>query len=123
MQAPRRRFRTTLELDQVPAFWEDQLFNGKEDTVAASFRIGDVNFASINGEVYSPIGMRLKAKAPANKTIVVTLANGRANSGYIYSDDVYSLLSFQVVGSRLQPGCAEEKIISNIVELERKSAH
>ena len=85
-------------------------------------RIGDVNFASINGEVYSPIGMRLKAKAPANKTIVVTLANGRANSGYIYSDDAYSHLSFQVIGSRLQPGCAEEKIISNIVELERKSA-
>ncbi|PWU08528.1 MAG: hypothetical protein C5B51_07740 [Terriglobia bacterium] len=84
-------------------------------------RIGDVDFASINGEVYSPIGMRLKAKAPSNKTIVVTLANGRANSGYIYSDDAYNHLSFQVIGSRLQPGCAEDKITSNIIDLERKS--
>src|SRR5205823_9326524 len=71
-------------------------------------RIGDINFATVNGEVYSQIAMRLKANAPANKTIVVTLANGMANSGYIYSDEAYSHLSFQVIGSRLQPGCAEK---------------
>ena len=32
----------------------------------------------MNGEVYSEIAMRLKAEAPASKTIVVTLANGSA---------------------------------------------
>jgi neutral ceramidase len=43
-------------------------------------RIGDVHFVSVNGEVYSQIGMRVKAQAPARKTIVVTLANGSADS-------------------------------------------
>jgi neutral ceramidase len=84
-------------------------------------RIGDINFASVNGEVYSQIAMRLKAEAPANKTIVVTLANGAANSGYIYSDEAYSHLTFQVIGSRLKPGCAEGKIVSTALDLMHRS--
>jgi neutral ceramidase len=84
-------------------------------------RIGDINFASVNGEVYSEIATRLKAEAPASKTIVVTLANGFANSGYIYSDAAYSHLTFQVIGSRLKPGCAEGKIVSTTLDLMRRS--
>ena len=84
-------------------------------------RIGDIHFATVNGEVYSQIAMRLKANAPANKTIVVTLANGMANSGYIYSDEAYSHLTFQVIGSRLQPGCAETKIVSTAIDLMHRS--
>ena len=84
-------------------------------------RIGDINFVTVNGEVYSKIGLKLKEAAPANKTIVVTLANGAANSGYIYSDDAYSHLTFQVIGSRLKPGCAEGKIISTAIGLMHKS--
>jgi hypothetical protein len=84
-------------------------------------RIGDINFASVNGEVYSRIAMRLKDEAPANKTIVVTLANGAANSGYIYSDDAYSHLTFQVIGSRLKPGCAENRIVSTAIDLMHRS--
>jgi hypothetical protein len=38
-------------------------------------RIGDIHLASVNGEVYSEIAMRLKGEAPASQTIVVTLAN------------------------------------------------
>ena len=84
-------------------------------------RIGDISLASVNAEVYSEIAARLKAEAPASKTIVVTLANGSANSGYIYSDAAYSHLTFQVIGSRLKPGCAEEKIVSTAIELMRRS--
>ncbi len=84
-------------------------------------RIGDINFVTVNGEVYSQIGLKLKQAAPANKTMVVTLANGSANSGYIYSDDAYSHLSFQVIGSRLKPGCAEGKIISTALDLMHQS--
>jgi neutral ceramidase len=84
-------------------------------------RIGDINFVTVNGEIYSKIGLKLKDQAPANKTVVVTLANGAANSGYIYSDDAYSHLTFQVIGSRLKPGCAEGKIISTTIGLMRKS--
>jgi hypothetical protein len=84
-------------------------------------RIGDVHFVSVNGEVYSQIGMRIKAEAPASRTIVVTLANGSANSGYIYSDEAYSHLTFQVIGSRLKPGCVEQKIVSTAIDLMRRS--
>ena len=44
-------------------------------------RIGDINIVTVNGEVYSQIAMRLKAEAPASKTLMVTLANGSAGSG------------------------------------------
>lgn len=84
-------------------------------------RIGDINFVTVNGEIYTKIGLKLKEQAPAKKTVVVTLANGGANSGYIYSDDAYSHLTFQVIGSRLKPGCAEGKIISTAIGLMRKS--
>lgn len=84
-------------------------------------RIGDINFAWVNGEVYTNIGLKLKAASPASKLMVVTLANGAANSGYIYSNDAYSHLSFQVIGSRLKPGRAEGKIVDAAVELMHKS--
>jgi neutral ceramidase len=84
-------------------------------------RIGDIHFATVNGEVYSQIATRLKSEAPASKTIVVTLANGSANAGYVYSDAAYSHLTFQVIGSRLKPGCAEGKIVSTTLDLMRRS--
>jgi hypothetical protein len=84
-------------------------------------RLGDINLVRVNGEVYTNIGLKLKANSPANRTIVVTLANGAANSGYIYSDDAYSHLTFQVIGSRLQPGCAENGIVSTAIDLMHKS--
>jgi hypothetical protein len=43
----RRRFRTSLELDGVPAFWEDQLF-GKDKETIVCFRIGEVEFEGSN---------------------------------------------------------------------------
>lgn len=36
----RKRFRATLEVSHVPAFWEDQLFN--DESKAVAFTIGDV---------------------------------------------------------------------------------
>jgi hypothetical protein len=84
-------------------------------------RLGDINFVKVNGEVYTNIGLRIKANAPASKVIVVTLANGAANSGYIYSDDAYSHLTFQVIGSRLKPGCAENRIASTAIDLMHQS--
>jgi uncharacterized protein len=42
----RRRFRTNLELTDVPAFWEDQLFDQAE--IPRLFTIGSVQFAGIN---------------------------------------------------------------------------
>ncbi|SEB50891.1 neutral/alkaline non-lysosomal ceramidase N-terminal domain-containing protein [Terriglobus roseus] len=84
-------------------------------------RIGDIYVTGVNGEVYTNIGLKLKQYAPASKVIISTLTNGGANSGYIYSDDAYSHLSFQVIGSRLKPGCAEDKIVDAAISLMKKS--
>jgi len=42
----RRRFRANLEIDGVPAFWEDQLFGPSGESRV--FRIGDVAFEGVN---------------------------------------------------------------------------
>jgi hypothetical protein len=42
----RRRFRANLEIDGVPAFWEDGLYGADRET--ARFRIGDVAFEGVN---------------------------------------------------------------------------
>lgn len=42
----RRRMRANIEIDGVPAFWEDRLFTASGETV--SFSIGDVQFLGVN---------------------------------------------------------------------------
>jgi uncharacterized protein YcbX len=53
----RLRFRTTLEIDGVPAFWEDQLF-GEEERSAVRFRIGEVEFEGSNPCARCPVPPR-----------------------------------------------------------------
>jgi len=53
----RRRFRTTLEIEGVPAFWEDQLF-GEEERSAVRFCIGQVNFEGSNPCARCPVPPR-----------------------------------------------------------------
>ena len=80
-------------------------------------RIAGVDLGWVNGEVYSQIGMRLKREAPSNRLMLVTLANGRTNAGYIASNDAGAHLTFQVIGARLKPGCAEDAIVGAELEL------
>ena len=53
----RRRFRTTLEIEGVPAFWEDQLF-GKDERSAVRFRIGEVHVEGSNPCARCPVPPR-----------------------------------------------------------------
>jgi uncharacterized protein len=53
----RERFRTTLEIDGVPAFWEDNLF-GQEENYPARFRIGGVAFDGSNPCARCPVPPR-----------------------------------------------------------------
>ena len=53
----RQRFRTTLEIDGVPAFWEDHLFS-EEERSAVRFRIGAVNFEGSNPCARCPVPPR-----------------------------------------------------------------
>lgn len=57
MDEARERFRTTLEIDGVPAFWEDQLF-GEEERSVVRFRIGEVNFEGSNPCARCPVPPR-----------------------------------------------------------------
>jgi len=57
LESARQRFRTTLEIDGVPAFWEDQLF-GEEQRSSVRFRIGEVNFEGSNPCARCPVPPR-----------------------------------------------------------------
>lgn len=80
-------------------------------------RIGNIALASVDAEVYTPIAQRLKRESPMANTVMVTLANGMANSGYIPNDTAFGALTFQVLGSKLKPGCAETAIVDGLVDL------
>ncbi len=80
-------------------------------------RISNIGVASVDGEVYTPIAMRLKRESPMANTFMVTLANGMANSGYIPNDTAFGAQTFQVLGSRLKPGCAETAIVNGLLDL------
>jgi hypothetical protein len=113
--------RVRLDADN-PA--RENVFPGYKDGPDVTLKIGvlridDIHFVTVNGEVYSEIAMRLKTESPASKTMMVTLANGSAGAGYIYADRAYSHLTFQVIGSRLKPGCAEGKIVATALKLMR----
>ena len=53
----RERFRATLEIDGVPAFWEDQLF-GQEENYPVRFKIGEVGFEGSNPCARCPVPAR-----------------------------------------------------------------
>lgn len=79
-------------------------------------RIENIVLASVDAELYTAIGLRLKQESPMANTVLVTLANGRANSGYIPNDTAFGALTFQVLGSNLKPGCAESAIVNGLLD-------
>lgn len=76
-----------------------------------ALRIGDIALGSANAELYNMIGQQVKAGSKFHNTIMVTLTNGMANSGYVPTDDAFGRYTFQVLGSSLKPGCAETGIV------------
>jgi neutral/alkaline ceramidase-like enzyme len=82
-----------------------------------ALRIGDIALGSANAELYSMIGQHIKAGSKFRQTVVVTLTNGMANSGYVPTDDAFGRYTFQVLGSALKPGCAEAGIVNGIEEM------
>ncbi len=86
------------------------------DIQVGALRIGDTDLISVNGEVYNEIATHLKRVSPVAKTMMVTIAAGpQARSGYIYSNHASDHLTFEVIGSRLKPGCAEDAIVASAV--------
>jgi hypothetical protein len=79
--------------------------------------IGDIALTAVNAELYTMIGQRTKQHSSMAHTVVVTLANGRAPSGYIPDDASFGHNTFQVLGSHLKPGCAEQGITNGLDDL------
>jgi len=84
-----------------------------------ALRIGDVYIGAVNAEVYNEIAQRLKRESPFKHTMMSTLTNGMAQTGYIPSDEAFGYNVFTVLSSRLKPGCAEAGIVDGLVELMR----
>jgi neutral ceramidase len=80
-------------------------------------RIGGIALTTVDAEVYSTIAERLKQESPFADTVMITLANGMANSGYIPNDAAFGAYTFQVLSSRLKPGCAETSIVNGLLDL------
>jgi len=48
---------------------------------------------------------------------MATLTNGSARSGYIPDDESYGKYTFEVLSSRVKPGCAESSIVHGLLDL------
>jgi hypothetical protein len=79
--------------------------------------IGNVALTSVDAEIYTLISQRMKKQSPMTNTVMVTLANGTANSGYIPDDASFNHNSFQVLSSHLKVGCAEKSIADGLTDL------
>jgi hypothetical protein len=96
-----------------------------KDGPPVQFRLGllmidDIAVGTVNAEVYNLIARRLKKESPYAKTLMSTLTNGMANSGYIPDDASFGHQTFEVLSSRLQPGCAENAIVGGITGMMPK---
>jgi Neutral/alkaline non-lysosomal ceramidase, N-terminal len=84
-------------------------------------RLGDIMIGAVNAEVFNLIAQRLKSESPFAHTMMATLTNGMARSGYIPNDAAYGMTTFEVLSSRLKPGCAESAIVNGILDLIAES--
>jgi neutral ceramidase len=82
-----------------------------------ALRIGEIALGTANAELYNMIGQQVKAGSKFHETIMITLTNGMANSGYVPTDDAFGRFTFQVLGSSLKPGCAETAIVKGIDDM------
>ena len=85
-------------------------------------KLGDIMIGAVNAEVFNPIAQRLKQESPYARTMMATLTNGMARSGYIPHDAGFGMYTFEVLSSRLQPGCAESAIVNGILDLMAEAA-
>jgi hypothetical protein len=90
---------------------------GPVDIRLGLLSLGDIKIGAVNAEVFNPIAQRLKRESPFAQTMLASLTNGSARSGYIPHDAGFGMYTFEVVSSRLQPGCAESAIVDGILDL------
>ena len=110
------RQRTDAGRAGIPGTYVDA---GEAAIGLGALRVGDVYIGAVNAEVYNEIAQRLNRESPFKHTMMSTLTNGMAQTGYIPSDEAFGYNVFTVLSSRLKPGCAEAGIVDGLVELMR----
>ena len=78
---------------------------------------------SVNAEIFNYIAVRLKNESPYTRTMMATITNGTARSGYIPNDAAYGFQTFEVLSSRLKPGYAESAIVNGLLDLINEATH
>jgi neutral ceramidase len=82
--------------------------------------LGDIALGTVNGETYNQIARQFIKESPYARTMMVTIANGSATTGYIPDDASFGQNTFEVLSSRLKPGYAERGIIDGLLDLMEK---
>ncbi|MRW91457.1 hypothetical protein GJ699_15805 [Duganella sp. FT80W] len=80
--------------------------------------IDRVALAGVSGEVLNAIGSRLYATSPLSDTFLVSIANDRI--GYLPPDAAYDQPLFEVNGSPVARGCAENAIVDGLSQMIRE---
>jgi neutral ceramidase len=91
-----------------------------EDADPVSIRLSllmitDIAITGVSGEVLTNIGLRLKKESPFTRTIMVTHCNG--SSGYLPDDAAYEQVSYEIMTTRVKPGCAEDAIVDGLLKM------
>lgn len=82
------------------------------EIILTVLKVGDILFAGISGELFTEIGMRIKAESVMKNIIVTTHCNG--TSGYLCTDEAYPLGGYEIMVTRTMPG-TESLIKENLL--------
>jgi neutral ceramidase len=92
--------------------------DGPDVSVRVSLlQIDDIAIGGVSGEVFNLIAQRFKKESPLARTMMATVTNGRSTTGYIPNDAAFGYQTFEVLSSRLKPGCAETAIVDSLLDL------
>ena len=83
----------------------------------STIKVGSIVFASITGDVFHEIGLKIKEMSPYKNTFIVTHTNGWC--GYIVTDKAHSEGGYEVVSSRIMSG-GEKAVIENLLAMINK---
>lgn len=99
---------------QMKEEWPD-----KVDVILQAFRIGDLGIAAIPFEVFTQIGLDIKAKNSLNPTFTISLANG--SYGYLPTPEQHKLGGYETwLGTNRVEFEASRKITAKLLELFAK---
>jgi neutral ceramidase len=110
---PADRIGTSIATLQLPAKADtDDKTPGMASFVVSLARLGDVAFVGLGGEVFTEIGLAIKAESPCKHTFVITHCNGAA--GYLATKDAHEQGGYEVRSSRFAPEAADLVIRESI---------